>query len=50
MSKDDVADYFDLGDNKEDSLDSEELGPMKEEQLKGTAKLVLFTFNKFSFY
>lgn len=41
--------YFVLGDNREDSLDSEELGPMKEEQLKGTAKLVLFPFNKFGF-
>ena len=39
--------YFVLGDNREDSLDSEELGPMKEEQIKGTTSLVLFPFNKF---
>lgn len=38
--------YFVLGDNREDSLDSEELGPMKAEQIKGTAKLVLFPFSK----
>lgn len=38
--------YFVLGDNREDSLDSEELGPMKAEQIKGTASLVLFPFNK----
>ena len=38
--------YFVLGDNRQDSLDSEELGPMKKEQIKGTAKLVLFPFNK----
>ena len=39
--------YFVLGDNREDSLDSEELGPMKREQIKGTTNLVLFPFNKF---
>ena len=38
--------YFVLGDNREDSLDSEELGPMKEEQIKGTTSLVLYPFNK----
>lgn len=38
--------YFVMGDNRQDSLDSEELGPMKAEQIKGTAKLVLFPFNK----
>lgn len=38
--------YFVLGDNREDSLDSEELGPMKVEQIKGTTSLVLFPFNK----
>lgn len=38
--------YFVLGDNRQDSLDSEELGPMKKDQIKGTAKLVLFPFNK----
>lgn len=39
--------YFVMGDNREDSLDSEELGPMKAEQIKGTTSLVLFPFNKF---
>lgn len=38
--------YFVLGDNREDSLDSEELGPMKEEQIKGTTSLVLYPFDK----
>lgn len=38
--------YFVLGDNREDSLDSEELGPMKEEQIKGTTSLVLYPFSK----
>lgn len=38
--------YFVLGDNRENSLDSEELGPMKEEQIKGTTSLVLFPFNR----
>jgi signal peptidase I len=39
--------YFVLGDNREDSLDSEELGPMKESQIKGTTSLILYPFNKF---
>ncbi len=38
--------YFVLGDNRGDSLDSEELGPMKETQIKGTTSLVIFPFNK----
>lgn len=38
--------YFVLGDNREDSLDSEELGPMKESQIKGTTSLILYPFNK----
>ncbi|MGN1370814.1 MAG: signal peptidase I [Candidatus Coprovivens sp.] len=38
--------YFVLGDNREDSLDSEELGPMKETQIKGVTSLVLFPFTK----
>ena len=38
--------YFVLGDNREDSLDSEELGPMKEQQIKGTTSLVLYPFSK----
>ncbi|MDE5888550.1 MAG: signal peptidase I, partial [Bacilli bacterium] len=39
--------YFVLGDNRENSLDSRRFGAFKEEQIKGTAKLVLFPFNKF---
>lgn len=38
--------YFVLGDNREDSLDSEELGPMNASQIKGTTSLVLYPFNK----
>lgn len=38
--------YFVLGDNREDSLDSEELGPMKVEQIKGTTSLILYPFSK----
>lgn len=38
--------YFVLGDNREDSLDSEELGPMKENQIKGRASIIIFPFNK----
>ena len=38
--------YFVLGDNREDSLDSEELGPMKKSQIKGTTSLILYPFNK----
>lgn len=39
--------YFVLGDNREDSLDSEELGPMKVEQIKGEASFIIFPFNRF---
>ncbi len=39
--------YFVLGDNREHSLDSEELGPMKKEQLKGVVIFTLFPFNEF---
>lgn len=38
--------YFVLGDNREDSLDSEELGPMTKDQIKGTTNLIIFPFNK----
>lgn len=38
--------YFVMGDNREDSLDSRKLGAFKKEQIKGTTKLVLFPFNK----
>ena len=39
--------YFVLGDNREHSLDSEELGPMKKEQIKGVVTFTLFPFNEF---
>lgn len=38
--------YFVMGDNREDSLDSRRFGPFKKEQIKGTTKLVLFPFGK----
>lgn len=38
--------YFVMGDNREDSLDSRAFGPFKSEQIKGTTSLVLFPFNK----
>lgn len=39
--------YFVLGDNREDSLDSRKLGPINEKYIKGTTKFVLFPFTKF---
>lgn len=38
--------YFVMGDNRENSVDSRRLGAFKEEQIKGTTSLVLFPFNK----
>lgn len=40
--------YFVMGDNRQDSKDSrhEDVGPVKRSQIKGTARLVLFPFNK----
>lgn len=38
--------YFVMGDNREDSLDSRVLGEINRKNIKGTAKLVLFPFNK----
>ncbi len=38
--------YFVMGDNREDSVDSRRLGAFKKEQIKGTTKLILFPFNK----
>ncbi len=38
--------YFVMGDNREGSLDSRKLGPVKNSQIKGTAHFVLFPFNK----
>lgn len=39
--------YFVLGDNREHSLDSEELGPIKEEQIKGVVVFTIFPFTEF---
>ena len=39
--------YFVLGDNRGNSLDSQELGPFKEKQIKGTTEFVLFPFGSF---
>lgn len=39
--------YFILGDNRDDSYDSSELGAVKKSQIKGHAKLVIFPFGKF---
>ncbi len=38
--------YFVMGDNRENSLDSRKLGTFKKEQIKGTTSLVLFPFNR----
>lgn len=39
--------YFILGDNRDDSYDSSELGPINKKQIKGHANLVIFPFGKF---
>ena len=39
--------YFVLGDNRENSLDSQELGPFKSAVVKGTTHFVLFPFSRF---
>ena len=39
--------YYILGDNREESLDSRILGPIKEEQIRGIAKFTIFPFNRF---
>lgn len=41
--------YFVMGDNREDSLDSRKLGAFKKEQIEGTASLVLFPFDSLGF-
>ncbi len=39
--------YFVMGDNRQDSKDSRHIGPIKKDNIKGTASLVLFPFDKF---
>lgn len=39
--------YFVLGDNRVDSFDSSEFGPVKKENIKGKASFVIFPFNEF---
>ncbi len=39
--------YFVMGDNREDSLDSRKFGAFKEEQIKGTTNFILFPFKEF---
>lgn len=41
--------FFVMGDNREDSLDSRHMGPFKRTAIKGTAKLVLFPFSEIGF-
>ena len=38
--------YFVLGDNRMNSKDSRIFGPFKEDEIKGTTKLVIFPFTK----
>jgi len=38
--------YYILGDNREESLDSRILGPIKEEQIRGISKFTIFPFNR----
>ena len=39
--------YFALGDNRGDSLDSEELGPFNKNQILGKATFIIYPFNRF---
>lgn len=39
--------YFVLGDNREDSLDSRFYGPFNRDKIKGTTNFILFPFNEF---
>ena len=39
--------YFVIGDNRGDSLDSRFFGPVKKEQILGTTNFILYPFNRF---
>ncbi|MEG2457786.1 MAG: signal peptidase I [Bacilli bacterium] len=39
--------YFVMGDNRDDSLDSRVIGSINEDDIKGKVHFVLFPFNKF---
>ncbi len=39
--------YFILGDNRAVSLDSRYIGPIKKNQIKGTADFIIFPFSRF---
>jgi len=39
--------YFVLGDNRRDSLDSEELGPFSKDKILGYATFTIYPFNRF---
>jgi signal peptidase I len=39
--------YFVLGDNREVSLDSRIIGPVKKENIKGTTNFIIYPFNRF---
>lgn len=39
--------YFVMGDNREDSMDSRAFGPIKAKQIKGNTNFILFPFKHF---
>ena len=41
--------YFLIGDNRSDSLDSRYFGPVKKEDIEGKADFIIFPFNRFGF-
>lgn len=51
LAKDEITlgedEYFVLGDNRNDSIDSRELGPIKKEQIKGHAIFRIWPFERF---
>ena len=38
--------YFVMGDNRENSLDSRYYGPFNKKRIKGSTKIIIFPFNK----